>query len=71
MLCCLGLIDKGQYKGTNRFLVLVPHKRPHGIVRIPENLCMLLPKALKIRAIKDTMTLVANSIGGITKFAPT
>ncbi len=30
---------------------------------------MLLPKALKMRAIKDTMALVADSIGG-TKGAP-
>ncbi len=30
---------------------------------------MLLPKALKMRAIKDTMVLVADSIGG-TKCAP-
>ncbi len=29
-----------------------------------ENLCMLLPKALKIRAIKDTMALVTDSIDG-------
>ncbi len=32
-------------------------------------LCMLLPKALKMRAIKDTMTLIADSIGG-RKYAP-
>ncbi len=38
-------------------------------MRIPENLCMLLPKALKMRAIKNTMALVADSIGG-TKCAP-
>ena len=62
--CCLGLIDNGQYKRTNRLLVVVPHKRPHGIMRILKNLCMLLPKALKMRAIKDTMALVADSIVG-------
>ena len=28
--CCLGLIDNGQYKSTNRLLVLLPHERPHG-----------------------------------------
>ncbi len=67
--CCLGLIDNGQYKSTNRLLVLVPHERPHGIMRILKNPCMLLPKALKMRAIKDTMALVADSIGG-TKGAP-
>ncbi len=38
-------------------------------MRILENLCMLLPKALKMRAIKDTMALVADGIGG-TKCAP-
>ena len=65
----LGLIDNGQHKSTNRILVLVPHDRPHGIMRIPENLCMLLPKALKMRAFKHTMALIANSIGG-TKCAP-
>ncbi len=48
---CLGLIDNGQYKSTNRLLVLVPHD---GIMKILENLCMSLPKALKMRAIKDT-----------------
>ncbi len=67
--CCLGLIDNGQYKSTNRLLVVVPHERSHGIMRILKNLCMLLPKALKMRAIKDTMALVADSIGG-TKGAP-
>ncbi len=36
---------------------------------ILKNLCMLLPKALKMKAIKDTMALVADSIGG-TKGAP-
>ncbi len=44
-------------------------ERSHGIMRIPKNLCMLLPKALKMRAIKDTMALVADSIG-CTKGAP-
>ncbi len=63
--CCLGLIGNGQYKSTNRLLVVVPHVRPHGIMKILKNLCMLLPKALKMRAIKDTMALVADSIGGI------
>ncbi len=67
--CCLGLIDNGQYKSTNRLLVVVPHERPHGIMRILKNLCMLLPKAQKMWAIKDTMALVADSIGG-TKCAP-
>ncbi len=67
--CCLGLIDNGQYKSTNRLLVVVPHERPHGIMRLLKNLCMLLPKALKMRAIKDTMALVADSIGG-TEGAP-
>ncbi len=38
-------------------------------MRILENSCMLLPKALKMRAIKDTMALIADSIGG-TKRAP-
>ncbi len=66
---CLGLIDNGQYKSTNRLLVLVPHERPHRIMRTVESLCMLLPKALKMRAINDTMALVADSIGG-TKCAP-
>ncbi len=46
---CLGLIDNGQYKSTKRLLVLMPHERPHGIMRILEILCMLLPKALKMR----------------------
>ncbi len=32
LLCCLGLIDNGQYKSTNRLLVVVPHERPHGIM---------------------------------------
>ncbi len=49
---------------ANRLLVVVPHERPHGIMRILKNPCMLLPKALKMRAIKDTMALVADSIGG-------
>ncbi len=66
---CLGLIDTGQHKGTNRLLFLVAHERSHGIVRILENPFMLLPKAVNIRAIKDTMPLVADSIGG-TKRAP-
>ncbi len=67
--CCPGLIDNGQYKSTNRLLVVVPHERPHGIMSILKNLCMPLPKALKMRAIKDTMALVADSIGG-TKGTP-
>ena len=67
--CCLGLIDNGQQKSTNRLLVVVPHERPHGIMRILKNLCMLLPKVLKMWAIKDTTALVADSIGG-TKCAP-
>ena len=67
--CRLGLIDNGQYKSTNRLPVVVPHGRPHGIMKILKNLCMLLPKALTLRAIKDTMALVADSIGG-TKGAP-
>ncbi len=39
------------------------------LMRIPENLCMLLPKALKTRAIKHTMALITDSIG-CTKCAP-
>ncbi len=65
---CLGLIVKGQHKSTKRLLFLVPHERSHGIMRTLENLCMLLPKDLKLRAIENTMALVADSIGG-TKFA--
>ncbi len=61
---CLGLIDNGQHKSTNRFLFLVPHERSHDIMRTLENFCMLLPKALKMRAIKDTMARVADSMGG-------
>ncbi len=38
-------------------------------MRIPENLCMLLPKALKMRAIKHTMALITDS-SGRTKCAP-
>ncbi len=38
-------------------------------MRFPENLCMLLPKALKMRAIKQTMALITDSIGR-TKCAP-
>ncbi len=47
------LIDNGQQKSTNRLLVLVPHERSHGLMRtmrIMEPPCMLLPKALKMRA---------------------
>ncbi len=72
---CLGLfpIDNGQHEDTNRLLamVLVPHERPHGIMRTLENPCMLLPllsKALKMRAAKGIVTLVANNIG-CTKLA--
>ncbi len=35
---CLGLIDDGQHKSTNRLLVLVPHDRPHGVMRIHQGL---------------------------------
>ncbi len=67
--CCLGLIDmyNGQDKSTNRLLVLVylvPHERlswgpwhhenPENIL----NICMLLPKALKMRQL-NKMALVA------------
>ncbi len=38
-------------------------------MRIPENLCMLQPKALKMRAIKHTMALITDS-SGRTKCAP-
>ncbi len=60
----LGLIDNGQHKSANRLLVLVPHETPHGIMRTLENLCILLPKALKMKEIKDTTALVFNCIGG-------
>ncbi len=49
----LGLSGNGQHKSTNRRLVNMPHERSHGVMRILENFCMQLPKALKIRAIKD------------------
>ncbi len=61
---CLGLIVNGQQKSAQRLLLLVPHERSHGIMRTLANLCMLLPKVLKMRAMKDTMALVADSIGG-------
>lgn len=67
--CYMGLMNNGQHKSTNRLLVLVPHERSHGTMTILENLCMLLPKALKTWAIKDTMAFVADSTGG-TKCAP-
>ncbi len=38
-------------------------------MRLLENHCMLLPKALKMRAIKHTMALITDSIG-CTKCAP-
>ncbi len=38
-------------------------------MRLLENHCMLLPKALKMRAIKHTMALITDSIG-CTKWAP-
>ncbi len=38
-------------------------------MRLLENHCMLLPKALKMRAIKHTMALITDSIGR-TKCAP-
>ncbi len=38
-------------------------------MRIPENHCMPLPKALKMRAIKHTMALITDSTG-CTKCAP-
>ncbi len=47
----------------------MPHDKPHGVMRIPENQCMLLPKAQKMRAIKQTMALITDSIG-CTKCAP-
>ncbi len=56
--CCLDLIDNGHHKSANRlvvYVVLVPQERSHGIMRILENLCMLLPKALRMWAVKDTM----------------
>ncbi len=39
-----GLIDNGQYKSTNRLLVLVPHEGPPGIMRVLENLCTNRPR---------------------------
>ena len=62
LACCLGLMDNSQHKSTSRLLFLVPHERSHGTMRILENPCMLLLKALKMRAIKYTMALVADSI---------
>ncbi len=62
--CCLGLIDKGQRKSTDRLLVLVPHERPHGIMRLLENIRMLQLRALKVRVIKNTVALVAHRTGG-------
>ncbi len=38
-------------------------------MRIPENLCVLLPKALKMRAIKHTIARITDS-SGCTKCAP-
>ncbi len=55
---CLGLSDDGQHKGTSKLLVIVPHATPHGTMRVLEKLCMLLPEALKMRAINDTMVLI-------------
>ncbi len=49
---CLGLSDNGQQKSTNRLVPLVPHGRPHGIMRFLEILCMPKLKALKMRATK-------------------
>ncbi len=48
---------------TSRSLLLVPHEKSHGIMTTLETPRMLLPKARNIRAIKDTMTLVTDSIG--------
>ncbi len=42
-------------------LVLVPHERPHGIVRILDHCSTLLPKALEMCTFKDTMALIAHS----------
>ncbi len=72
--CCLGLIDNGQYKSTNRLLVVVP-LRPHGIMRILKNVCMLLPKALKMRALLAQWTLwislsLSLCLAGSTHAAP-
>ena len=46
------LFDNGQHKST-RLLVLVPHERPHGTMRMLEKHCRLLPEVHKMRAIKD------------------
>ena len=61
---CLGLIDNGQQKGKDRLLVLVPNERPHGIMRILENLHMLLPKALKTRAINLATSAIVSGHPG-------
>ncbi len=43
--CCLGLIDNGQHKSTNRLLVPVPHERSHGIMIIDQTcgVCRQMP----------------------------
>ncbi len=61
-----GPLLHGQSNGANILLALVPHETPHGIMKHLEHLCMLLLKVLKVRAIKDTMALVAHSKKGIS-----
>ncbi len=36
VMIILGLFDNGLYKRTNKILVLVPHDRLHGIMRVLE-----------------------------------
>ncbi len=55
--CCLGAIDNDHNKTPVPCALMWHHENPG-------ESCMLLPKALKLRSIKDTMVLVAGSIGG-------
>ncbi len=48
----------------NRLLVVVPHERPHGITRSLKSL-HAVAKGLEMRAIKDTMALIAHIIESI------
>ena len=61
VMIILGLFDNGLYKRTNKILVLMPHDRLH---ESPGRGLNAVAEGCEIRAVKDTLALVAHSVGG-------
>ena len=70
-LCsCLGHLQNGCEAMANSLLVLMPHEHTHGAFSILKQIGILSPDGTKVRAVKNVMKLIANSLSA-TKVAPT